>query len=284
MEIQSFTRELPMSDGPVSNPQLRFFEETYAAPAEDFAFHDVEGEAVRYSRDRRLRIAVDRLQQITGETLADWSSLVVCGGAGGEGSYLANRGVRNVTVSDFSQNALTRCEARDPRLRTHVFDAEAIDAPDGAYDLVLVQDGLHHLPRPTLGFTEMLRVARRAVVVIEPHAGLVARLLGREWERIGDAVNYVFRWDARLLEQTVRSYLLERPLTIEDHRLWDYPYLLPLLSRRLGRERWASWLQKGLYRALNATLATRRLGNMMVGVVVKDVIGLQDPPPRSLYR
>jgi ubiquinone/menaquinone biosynthesis C-methylase UbiE len=274
-----------MAESPASDTQIAAFEQAYAAPPERFAFHDTASEAVRYSRDRRLRIALDRLQQVTGESLEGFSSLVVCGGAGGEGSYLANRGIRDVTVSDFSPKALAHCEARDPRLATRVLDAEALDLEDESYELVLVQDGLHHLSRPTLGLTEMLRVARRAVIVIEPHAGLVARMLGREWERIGDAVNYVFRWDERLLVQTVRSYLLERPCAVEDHRLWDYPMLLPLLTRRVGGQARASALQQAIYRVLNATSGSRALGNMMVGVIVKDPQPARhEAPARALFR
>ena len=74
--------------------------------------------------------------------------------------------------------ALDVCKARDPRLDTRQMDAEALDVPDNSYDIVLVQDGLHELRRPVLGLTEMLRVARRAVIVIEPHTGVVAGLLG----------------------------------------------------------------------------------------------------------
>lgn len=274
-----------MAESTAPEPQIAAFERTYAAPPERFAFHDTASEAVRYSRDRRLRIAFDRLQQVTGESLEAWSALVVCGGAGGEGTYLANRGMREVTVSDFSQRALEHCRGRDSRLSTRELDAEALDVPNASYDLVLVQDGLHHLPRPTLGLTEMLRVARRAVVVIEPHAGLVARLLGREWERIDGAVNYVFRWDERLLEQTVRSYLLERPCAVEDHRLWDYPMLLPMLTRRVGGQGRASTVQKAIYRVLNATSWSRGLGNMMVGVIVKDPqLTRHGATPRTLFR
>ena len=64
------------------------------------------------------------------------------------------------------------CRSFDERLKTRVLNAEEMsEVEDGSYDLVLVQDGLHHLPRPTLGFTEMLRVARIAAIVIEPHSG-----------------------------------------------------------------------------------------------------------------
>ena len=41
---------------------------------------------------------------------------------------------------------------------------------------------------------------------MEPHEGLATRFMGRDWERNDGAVNWVFRWDARLLEQTVRDF------------------------------------------------------------------------------
>ena len=255
--------------------QIEAFERRFDTAPERWAFHDTTDPATRYTRDRRLRIGIDRLQQLVGSDLSDWSALVTCAGAGGEATYLANRGIGRVTSSDFSPRALEQCRQRDPRLETQCLDAEGLDVPDEAYDLVLVQDGLHHLPRPVLGFTEMLRVARRAVVVIEPHAGLSTRLLGRDWERNGAAVNWVFRWDERLLTQSVRSLLLERPVRIEDLRFWDYTPLLYKLAPTVGGLERASALQKGIYRVLNRARPLRALGNAMVAVILKD------PPARA---
>jgi SAM-dependent methyltransferase len=264
--------------------QIDAFERNFDTAPERWAFHDSPDPATRYTRDRRLRVAIDRLQHVTGDDLSGWSALVTCAGVGGEGTYLANRGISSVTASDFSTHALEHCRRRDPRLDTKCLDAEQLDVADESYDLVLVQDGLHHLPRPTLGLTEMLRVARRAVVVIEPHEGLVTRLLGREWERNGDAVNWVFRWDERMLVQTVRSYLLERPCAVEDIRFWDYPPLLCRLQRRICSTPRAWQIQKALYRTLNWAGPVRRLGNAMVAVIVKDPIpGRHHGVTRALF-
>lgn len=275
------------ADGIAAAPaetQLDVFERNFDTDAAHWDFHDTAEPATRYARDRRLRIAIDRLQHVTGDDLSSWSALVTCAGAGGEGSYLANRGVGAVTISDFSPRALEHCRQRDERLETRLLDAEQLDVPDESYDLVLVQDGLHHLPRPVLGLTEMLRVSRRAVVVIEPHAGLVARCLGREWERHDGVANYVFRWDERMLVQSVRSYLLERACAIEDIRFWDYTVLLYRLNDRLGSLSAASRIQKLAYRTLNACRPLRALGNMMVAVIVKDPIpGRHDRPRRALF-
>jgi SAM-dependent methyltransferase len=258
--------------------QADAFERNFDTPAQRWAFHDSDDPATRYTRDRRLRIAIDRLQRVTGDDLSSWSALVTCAGAGGEGTYLANRGMGSVTVSDFSARALEHCRNRDPRLDTLQLDAEQLEVADESYDLVLVQDGLHHLPRPVLGLTEMLRVARRAVVVMEPHEGFVTRLLGREWERNGDAVNWVFRWNRRLLEQSVRSYLLERPCRVEDIRFWDYTPLLYRLQKRVGSMHRAWQIQKALYHALNWASPIRNLGNAMVAVIVKDPVPGQHHP------
>lgn len=251
--------------------QLRNFEQKYVADGlQKWAFHDTPDPLMRYLRDRRIKLGIDRVLAMTKLDPATCSVLVVCGGVGGEGTYLANRGFRNVTVSDFSENALEICRRRDSRLRTRIDNAEAVDLPDASYDIVLVQDGLHHLPRPVLGFTEMVRVCRHAAIVIEPHTGLVGRVLGRQWEYEGDAVNYVFRWNHNLLEQATRSYLLRRPCYVKAIRFWDHNVALRKLAGLFGGGQIGLLAAKTAYGVLGAV---PWLGNMMVGVVVKQVEG-----------
>jgi SAM-dependent methyltransferase len=50
-----------------------------------------------------------------------------------------------------------------------VIDAEHLDLPDDAYDLVYVWEVLHHLKDPVLAVREMARVSRRYVVIFEPN-------------------------------------------------------------------------------------------------------------------
>jgi ubiquinone/menaquinone biosynthesis C-methylase UbiE len=66
---------------------------------------------------------------------------------------------------------------RDKRLKGIVLNAERTNLPSQSFDIALVQDGLHHLSSPVQGFTEMLRVAKRAVVFLEPHDSLVGRMI-----------------------------------------------------------------------------------------------------------
>lgn len=253
---------------PGLDEQQRVAEEAYRElPRGRWAFHDTDDPLVRYVRDRRMRIAVSRLLRATGASCGDLSVLVVCGGVGGEGTLLADLGFGSVTVSDFSETALAICRERDPRLQTRSLNAEHLDVPNDSYDVVLVQDGLHHLPRPVVGCTEMLRVARRAIVIIEPHTGLVARLFGTKWERHGTATNWVFRWNRGFLEQVTNSYLLDTGPGIHVLRLWDHGCTMERAARIMGGRRAGLVLVKAAYAVLNVLF--RWLGNMMIGVVVK---------------
>jgi SAM-dependent methyltransferase len=231
-----------------------------------WSFHYTKDPLIRYLRDRRLRIALDILARHGRIDPARQSVLLVCGGVGGEGTFLRNAGFRDVTVSDLSDEALQLCRRFDPRLETRQLNAEDMaEVEDGSYDLVFVQDGLHHLPRPVLGLTEMLRVARQAAVVIEPYYSLVGRAIGTEWERQGEAVNYVFRWTAPMLEQVSRSFLLSPDAVVVAHRLWDHGGVVGRTVARLPASARLGGA-KAIYGALGPL---RRAGNMMVGVVLK---------------
>ena len=245
--------------------QRAAFEATYGdLDRRRWLFHLTADPLTRYLRDRRLHLA---LSLLGAPNLRTWSVLIVCGGVGGEGMFFRRAGAPDVTVSDISDEALALCREFDPSLKTKTLDAEALALPDESFDLVVVQDGLHHLPRPVLGLTEMLRVSRRAAIVIEPHRGLVADKLGTTWECTGErTVNYVFRWDRSLLEQATRSYLLSDDATVRVRRVWDHGAIVGRLAGRLpgGLELLGA---RSVYAALKPINAA---GNMMIGVVVKD--------------
>jgi SAM-dependent methyltransferase len=86
---------------------------------------------------------------------------------GSDAGYLHSHGVKVIATS------LT-----DERLRyahEHGYipafkgeNAEHISLPDDAVDFVLCKEAYHHFPRPPIALYEMLRVARQAVVLIEP--------------------------------------------------------------------------------------------------------------------
>jgi ubiquinone/menaquinone biosynthesis C-methylase UbiE len=264
---------------PGASEQRCSFEDRYGRDTHDLAeLHATRDPLVSYLRDRRLDLGFREFLSIIGSDRAveDLIVLVVCAGIGGEGAFFVGRGCGRVLVADFSHNAMAKA-ARTPGLIPLVGDSERLPVADRSIDLVVVQDGLHHLRQPTVGFTEMLRVARHGVLVIEPHSGLVARALGTEWERgrtAPDVVNFVFRWDAALVEQVLRSYLLREPVVVRPLRVWDHRRAMTALVRRVPLERARPRLARVVYAVLQRVAGP--FGNMMVAVVVRD------PPPEAM--
>lgn len=231
-----------------------------------YSYHVSSDPLTRYLRDRRLHLALEILRETYGEEVFGFSVLSVCGGVGGEGVFFRRAGFRDVTVSDFSENALQIAKSLDGSLKTLAIDAEAMDLSDRSFDIVLVHDGLHHLPRPGTGFAEMLRVAKRAAIVIEPYNGLVGDLLGQEWEMTEGEMNFVYRWDRKMIEQTAKSFLLKKFKMIIVRRLWDHGLLVSKIVGKLphGWKLLACKVVYGILRPLNFT------GNNLVAVVVKE--------------
>jgi SAM-dependent methyltransferase len=257
--------------------QRSCYEAIFSKAKKSWEFHDTPDPLTRYVRDRRLGVALEgwkKAAKARGESLEGLSVLCVCGGVGGEASFLKNQGLNlKVTNSDFSPNALKICKARDPEIPCLELNAEDMDLEDNSFDLVLVQDGLHHLPRPVLGLNEMVRIARRGVAVIEPQRGFLNRW-ATTWERQEEggqkAVNYVFRWDKGLFEALIQSQLgnPENPPHFECARVWDHPTKMDQVTKKLpkGMQRPTAQL---LYGALGLwPCPWSRLGNSFVGTAL----------------
>ena len=245
--------------------QLKAFENVYS-DIDKFHFHTTKDPFTRFLRDRRLLVALNYLQdKYKSENIKSWKVLVVCGGVGGEAIFFLNAGFTDVTVSDFSSNSIEIATKLDARLKATVMNAEELPIENNTFDLIVVQDGLHHLPRPSVGFTEMLRGAKKATIVIEPYNSLVGNLIGTEWEKHDDAINFVFRWDRNLVEQTVKSYLLSKYDTIKVYRIWDHSLFVIKLVKLLPEKQKLTGA-KLIYSLLSIF---NFAGNMMVSVVCK---------------
>jgi SAM-dependent methyltransferase len=229
--------------------------------------HSVSDDAfTRYIFEWRIRIAIDRLQKRGASLGPDSRFLILCAAEGHEGSVLCDLGFRNVTVSDISPVALRVALHRDPRLRGQVLLAEELDLPAVAFDIVLVQDGLHHLRSPVQGFTEMLRVCAHAAIFLEPHDSWVGRTIGTKWERNGDAVNYVFRWSRSLVENIASSYLGQDRFQNLSFSFWHHTPRYAQLGKYLGGERLAIAAVRSLKFVLDHTL---QFGNQFCGIILK---------------
>jgi ubiquinone/menaquinone biosynthesis C-methylase UbiE len=231
-----------------------------------FSFNFTDDKLTRYVRDRRLNIGLSYLRsKYQKNELENWKVLILCGGVGGEAVFFMNKGFKDVTLSDFSQNSLAMANILAPQLKTILLNAEALELKPGDYDLIVVQDGLHHLPRPALGLTEMLRVAKKAVMVIEPYESLIGNAIGTKWEVHGNAINWVYRWNRKMVEQTVKSYLLRDYDSIKVFRLLDHTLTINRIAKIFPRHI-SVLVAKTIYYLLSIF---NFWGNMMVAIVTK---------------
>jgi ubiquinone/menaquinone biosynthesis C-methylase UbiE len=187
------------------------------------------------------------------------SVLAICAG-GPEYRLFSSLGFKQVTISNLDSN-----KSEGDRFNDYSWafqDAENLTASDGAYDLVFVSDGLHHCRSPHRALLEMLRVARKGVIVFESRDGLllrkaesmgmvetyeIAAVAGNSFEAGGvnntDIPNFVYRWTEREFEKAISSF---DPTS--QHR-FRYFYSLELPHERMRQ-------YKGLGKRLQYRVAT----------------------------
>ncbi len=107
--------------------------------------------------------------EISGVSPRD-SVLDVCTGTGEAALAFAARGAK-VTGVDISPAMLAKARGKGGGIIYRLMDARFLDFPDGSFDIVNVQLGLHDMPRHVIGeaLREMARVAGRTVIVAEPY-------------------------------------------------------------------------------------------------------------------
>ena len=191
---------------------------------------------------------------------------------GREASFLHKQDLQlQVTNSDFSPKALEVSKTREPEIPCLELNAESMDLEDNSFDLAVVQDGLHHRPKPVLGLNEMIRIAKKGVAVLEPHTGLVSRF-GTTWETQEEngkgATNFVFRWNKELFESTIQSQLAQpdNPPRFESRRLWDHPLRIDKMARQMPKKLQVPCAQM-LYGILKSG-PWAKLGNSFVGTAL----------------
>ncbi len=166
---------------------------------------------VQYLLDFKIRTAWKLLNGTASAARnAQGRTLNICCGSGMEAEMVARTG-RRVVALDLSYEAVCRARERARRYGVQfdlvVGDAETLPFADGAMDFVFVHDGLHHLPDAYRGVREMLRVARRAVIIAEPADATLTRLavwlnVSGEYEEAG---NYVYRLQPEKLVEVFRQ-------------------------------------------------------------------------------
>ncbi len=163
--------------------------------------------------------------------------LSICCGDGFEGEFLYKLGAE-VTVTDISPEAVKAAKRRCPHLKGFAADSENLPFKKGSFDLVLVRDGLHHLPNPRKGISEMNRVSKIGFIVIEAQKNFLTRIflklgIALQYEISG---NFVYRFTRREIKKIMRKH------NIKNYKIetsWCYhvgflsKYVYPVINNRI---------------------------------------------------
>lgn len=129
---------------------------------------------------------------------------------------LMAHGVAHAFATDIDESLLKLAKARGDLADYAVENAEKLSFADKSFDYAFCKEALHQCPRPALALYEMLRVARKGVILIEPNDRIHAparvirdaarRLLGGEkYHRDAKAYaadgNYIFPISPREIEK-----------------------------------------------------------------------------------
>jgi SAM-dependent methyltransferase len=102
-----------------------------------------------------------------------WRWLTIGDAHGWDAARLGSMGAPDVTASDLSGIRLEHARNEGLIQNYRVENAESMTASNGEFDVVFCKEAFHHLPRPWIGLYEMLRIARKVVLLIEPRDWII---------------------------------------------------------------------------------------------------------------
>lgn len=105
-------------------------------------------------------------QPIAEKEKGSW--ITIGDGKGWDAARLHRLGVDNVTATDLHTGLLEISKKKGLIGDFRAENAESLSSRDNSVDIVFCKESFHHFPRPYIGLYEMLRVARKAVLLIEP--------------------------------------------------------------------------------------------------------------------
>lgn len=151
-----------------------------------------------------------RLYNLLTPFLGDDSNWLTVGDGWGWDANFLYTAQKRVHASDLSTDTLRDIHARGLIGEFSARNAEKLDFDTNSFDYVLVKEAFHHFPRPHLAVYELLRVARRAVIFIEPQDPLLKSPLllavKNTLDRFSpEAINRV--WKNRFSFETTGNYV-----------------------------------------------------------------------------
>jgi ubiquinone/menaquinone biosynthesis C-methylase UbiE len=225
--------------------------------------------------------------------------LLVIGGSWQDAEFLISAGFKDITLSNFQLEVEEDAHSNlSAKVKLLAIDAEQVDLPDGSFDCVFAHEVLHHCRSPHRALCEMLRVARKHAVLLEPNDSFSMRLLTRagfsfpyeifsvvyhtsESGGVRDSCipNFIYRWSANELRKTASSYLAEYEFLTHTYPYWDFNVGEEELSMRketriqaitsvVGAKAFLAVL-RAFQIVLNAIPILRRQGNKFFGCIEK---------------
>lgn len=180
---------------------------------------------------------------------------------GSDANFLLEKGL-DVMATSISEETLAEASRLGRIGKYKRMNAENITETDNAYDFCFCKEALHHLPRPPIGLYEMLRVARKGVVLIEPQEHK-PRILDRlkkfmklriredqsiHFEPVG---NYIYRISLRQLSKIMNALGLSI-LAYKRFNDFHMPALADMPMKKGSRARTLTLLGIGLQNVLCA--------------------------------
>jgi Flp pilus assembly protein TadD/ubiquinone/menaquinone biosynthesis C-methylase UbiE len=189
--------------GEVCGGDKKLWAEDLAKPGRDQVHSGwFRTDTIDYWRHERMYEAVFKCLQ--GSRHDSWLTV-------GDGRYgldairMMRQGFTNVTATDI-EDTLLRISLESGLLeKIGVENAERLSFADKAFDYVLCKESFHHFPRPMLALYEMIRVAKKGVVLVEPQDPYIDLpvLGGIHQEFFEEEGNYIYSLSRRELEKVV---------------------------------------------------------------------------------
>lgn len=147
--------------------------------------------------------------------------------------------------TDMDRLSSERCgisnDTAGPSAEHVALDAEALDLPSDSFDVVFASEVLHHCSSPHRALCEMLRVARRFVIFMEPNDSFtmnalvkmnfsfpyeLAAVIDHQYQsgglRDSHIPNFIYRWNRHEVVKTVSAYIPERLFAVHARPYWDF--------------------------------------------------------------
>jgi SAM-dependent methyltransferase len=159
---------------------------------------------------RHLRSRQGLLPILKNDPSANWMT-IGDGNYGSDAYYLNQHGAHTIATS-LTDTTLAAAAEKGFIQCFQAENAECLSITDASTDYILCKEAYHHFPRPAVAFYEMVRVSRKAVILIEPTEGhgrilhhfkrwIKNKLRGDTEFEFEECGNYIFRLSVREMEK-----------------------------------------------------------------------------------